>query len=110
MPLSGSGDGHRTLPLQAAGGEVRGVLRFEPRVLLSGVEVLERVESNAMASFAILSQDIPVMSLLFHLMTLILDALRFEPKLSLALFSPELKEVIKGFVEGAEVGGFVTEI
>ena len=95
---------------QAVLGEGSGELRFEARRLLGGLEILESVLGDLVAGFAIFSQNVPIVRLLFHFVAFVLDALRLEAKFFFAAFGAEFEQVIQSFVEGASVSGLIAKI
>ena len=85
-------------------------MRFEARVLVSGVELLKGVQSDLIAGGSILLKNVPVVRLLFHFVFLGFDPLRFEANFGFALFGAEFEEVVERFVESAGVGGLIAQV
>ncbi len=81
------------MALQATFDEFGGVLRFEARIFFCCVDLLGGVGGELVTSLGVLSQNVPIMRLLFHFVLLVFDAelflfavLRFEAILGFACF------------------------
>ncbi len=73
------------------------VLRFEARILASGLVVVGDVQAYAVTKCGVFEANIPFMVFFFHFVALVFDAeffvfavLRFEAIFGLALFGSEL--------------------